>query len=133
MKSLVKSVLAVVAVGFLATSASAVNSVATQMTVASDTVTKDTTKKEVPLMTYQLAQNEVTYTKIEVSEVTEVVKQAAAKKYEGYTIEEAYKGSDKTVKLVLKSGDTSVTAIYTEEGELVEKPAESVPTTLLLG
>ena len=62
---------------------------------------KDTVVKEGTSLL--LAQEEVTYTKVEVAEVPEKVSAAVAAKYEGYAIEEAAKGSDSNYKLIIKS------------------------------
>lgn len=53
-----------------------------------------------------LAQEEVTYTKIETSELPEAVTKGVEDKYAGYTIEEVYKGSDTNYKMVIKKDDT---------------------------
>lgn len=116
MKNLVKSVLVVMTVGMFATSASAMDFVPVQDTVVTDTVKQDPAKQDM-----LLAQNEVTYTKIEADKVAEAVKTAVAAKYEGYVIDEAFEGSDKSCKLVLKKEDAKVTVIYNEAGEFVKE------------
>lgn len=132
MKNLVKSVLVVATVGMFVTSASAINGIAVQDVMVQDTVVKkDTVKKDVP-ETLMLAQNEVTYTKIETAEVPETLKSAVSTKYAAYSIEEAYKGSDNGYKLVLKNGDAKLTVYYNEAGEFVKEESCEAPQTVVL-
>lgn len=133
MKTLVKSVLLAATVGLFTIPASAssfiaVSPVATQDTVVKDTVVTDTTKKETPSM--YLAQDEVTYTKIENSTLPEAVNKGIATKYADYKVEEAYKGSDNNYKVVIKKDDAKLTVIYNEAGEFVKEETKAAETTM---
>lgn len=110
MKNLVKTMVVMAGFGLFSLSASA------SVTAVQDTVVKDTLKKEVPTVLY-LADDEVTYSKIEVAEVPEVVKTAVAAKYAAYVTDEAFKGSDNSYKLVLKRDEKKLTVYYSESGE----------------
>lgn len=123
MKSLVKSLLVVASVGLFSTSVSAMSPVAVSATMAQDTIVKDTLKKEVP-PTF-LADNEVTYTQMEVADLSQEVKAGVEEKYSGYTIEEASKGSDESFKLVLKKDDAKVTAYFDKDGKFVKEDTEA--------
>lgn len=129
MKNLMKSVLVVTSVLFAA-SASAVSYVPVQVNNVQDTITKDTVKKDVPPMV--LAQNDVTYEKIETADVPQVVSSAALGKYAGYAIEEAYKGSDNTFKLVLKKDETKLTVYYNGSGEFVKEEGAANEGNIML-
>ncbi len=67
---------------------------------------------------------EVTYESIEVGDLPEPVSKAVAEGFTGYLIDEVYKGSDNSYKVIVSSGDVKATLFYTAEGELtkVEKP-----------
>lgn len=121
MKNLVKSVLVAATLGAFAIPASAVNSVSTSPVWAQDTVVKDTVKKEVPPMGMYLAQEEVTYTKIETSTLPEAVTKGVAAKYADYTVEEAHKGSDNNYKLVIKKDEATITVYFNEAGEFIKE------------
>ena len=129
MKNLVKSVLVAATVLFAA-SASAIDYVPVQVNNVQDTITKDTVKKDVPPMF--LAQNDVTFEKIETADVPQVVSSAALEKYAGYAIEEAYKGSDNTFKLVLKKDDAKLTVYYNESGEFVKEDGAANEGSIML-
>ena len=77
------------------------------------------------------AQEEVTYTKVEVSELPEAVTKGVADKYAGYTIEEAYKGSDTNYKMVIKKDDAKLTVLFKEGGEFVKEITEAATGTVL--
>lgn len=129
MKTLMKSVLVAATIGLFAIPASA-SVVTTQDTVVKkDTVVTDTVKKETPSM--YLAQAEVTFTKIETSALPEAVTKGVAKKYEGYTVEEAYKGSDDTYKIVIKKDDVKSTVIFNEAGEFVKDVKDTTTTGIM--
>lgn len=132
MKNVMKSALVALTVSVFAIPVSAENYVSAAPAAAQDTVVKKDTvvKEEAPLM---LAQEEVTYTKVEVAEVPEAVKTAVAAKYEGYTIEEAAKGSDNSYKLVIKKDDAKLTVYYSEAGEFLKEEAAACgeKTTLI--
>ena len=87
MKNLVKSAFVAMTVCVFAIPASAESYVVTPISAQDTVVKKDTVVKEETSIL--LAQEEVTYTKIEVAQVPENVTTAVKAKYEGYTIEEA--------------------------------------------
>ena len=98
MKNLVKSAFVALVVCVFAIPASAESLVIAPVNVQDTVVKKDTVvKEEAPML---LAQEKVTYTKIEVAEVPEKVAAAVTAKYEGYTTKEAAKGSDNSYKPV---------------------------------
>ena len=112
MKNLVKSAFVALVVCVFAIPASAVN-------VQDTVVKKDTVvKEEAPML---LAQEKVTYTKIEVAEVPEKVAAAVTAKYEGYTTKEAAKGSDNSYKLIIEKGDSTLTVYFNEAGEFLNE------------
>ncbi|MFT3738670.1 MAG: hypothetical protein QM786_07910 [Breznakibacter sp.] len=80
-----------------------------------------TAKLETSTGIVSLMEDEVIWTQIEVKDVPEAVTKAAASKYEGSSVEKAFKGSDNTYKLVLKTGDTKVTAIFNAEGKFLKE------------
>lgn len=121
MKSLVKSLVAIASVGLFSTSLSAMNPVEVPVLAMQDTIVKDTLKKDVPPTGTYFADNEVTYTKIETAELSQEVKAGVEAKFPGYSIEEAYKGSDNGYKLVLKKDEASVTTYFNEKGEFVKE------------
>lgn len=135
MKTVVKSILVAATVSVFAIPASASSSmitspIAVQDTVVKDTVIKDTVKKEVPPMYF--AQEEVTYTKIETSELPEAVTKGIETKYTGYTVEEASKGSDTNYKIVIKKDNTKLTVLFNEAGEFVKEITETAAGTVLV-
>lgn len=130
MKNLVKSILVASTVSLFATSASAVNFTSVQVNTVQDTIIEDTLKKDVPPVV--LAQNEVTYEKVATTDVPQAVTSAVAAKYAAYTVDEAFKGSDKTYKLVLKNGDAKLTVIYNESGEFVKEENASNEGSIML-
>lgn len=91
--------------------------------VARDVLTEDTIKKGDPDSVCYLASGEITYSKIEVKEVPQLIKTAVAGKYAAYTPDEAYKGSDGTFKLVLKREEKKLTVYYSESGEFKKEEA----------
>ena len=129
MKTVVKSILVAATVSVFAIPASASSYIVNTPVAVQDTVVKDTVKKEVPPMYF--AQEEVTYTKVEVSELPEAVTKGVADKYAGYTIEEAYKGSDTNYKMVIKKDDAKLTVLFKEGGEFVKEITEAVTGTVL--
>ncbi|PXZ44435.1 hypothetical protein DMB45_03000 [Sanguibacteroides justesenii] len=116
MKNVLKSivVVAVVVFGF-----SNYVVAASHQTIARDTVIPDTTKQEVMLSLVTRA--DVVWTKIDVADVPQAVKDAVAKKYEGYTIEEAYKGDNDQYKLILKKDEQTITVIYDKDGKFISE------------
>ncbi|MFT3740665.1 MAG: hypothetical protein QM786_18090 [Breznakibacter sp.] len=68
-----------------------------------------------------LFENEVEWTQLELKDVPEAITKAAASKYEGSSVETAFKGNDNTYKLVLKTGETKVTAIFDAEGKFLKQ------------
>lgn len=129
MKTVVKSILVAATVSVFAIPASASSYIVNSPVAVQDTVVKDTVKKEVPPMYF--AQEEVTYTKVEVSELPEAVTKGVADKYAGYTIEEAYKGSDTNYKMVIKKDDAKLTVLFKESGEFVKEITEAATGTVL--
>ena len=130
MKNLVKSALVALTVSVFAIPVSAGNYVAAPVNAQDTVVKKDTVvKEEAPLM---LAQEEVTYVKVEVAEVPEAVTKAVASKYEGYAIEEAAKGSDNSYKLVIKKEEAKLTVYYNEAGEFLKEEAPKAEGTVLV-
>lgn len=129
MKTVVKSILVAATVSVFAIPASASSYIVNSPVAVQDTVVKDTVKKEVPPMYF--AQEEVTYTKVEVSELPEAVTKGVADKYAGYTIEEAYKGSDTNYKMVIKKDDAKLTVLFKEGGEFVKEITEVATGTVL--
>lgn len=129
MKTVVKSILVAATVSVFAIPASASSYIVNSPVAVQDTVVKDTVKKEVPPIYF--AQEEVTYTKVEVSELPEAVTKGVADKYAGYTIEEAYKGSDTNYKMVIKKDDAKLTVLFKEGGEFVKEITEAATGTVL--
>lgn len=129
MKSLVKSALVALTVSLFAIPASAESYFVAPVNAQDTVVKKDTVvKEEIPML---LAQEEVTYTKIEVAEVPEKIATAVAAKYEGYAIEEAAKGSDNSFKLVIKKDDAKMTVYFNEAGEFLKEDAAKAEGTVL--
>lgn len=129
MKSLVKSALVVLTVSLFAIPASAESYFVAPVNAQDTVVKKDTVvKEETPML---LAQEEVTYTQIEVAEVPEKVATAVAAKYEGYAIEKAAKGSDNSFKLVIKKDDAKMTVYFNEAGEFLKEDAAKAEGTVL--
>lgn len=130
MKNLVKSALVALTVSIFVIPASAESYVVAPENAQDTVVKKDTVVKEGTSLL--LAQEEVTYTKVEVAEVPEKVSVAVAAKYEGYAIEEAAKGSDNNYKLIIKKEDAKLTVYFSEAGEfLKEETAEAEGTVLV--
>lgn len=125
MKNLVRSLVVVASVGLFSTSLSAAT------LVVQDTVVEDTIKKEDPKNEICMVADEVTYSKIELTEIPEAVNTAVAAKYEGAVVEEAYKGSDNSFKLTVKKEDSKITAYFTEAGEFVKEEALPAETGLV--
>lgn len=132
MKNLVKSALVALTVSVFAVPASAESFVISPVNAQDTVVKKDTTVKEEAEKAMMLAQAEVTYNKIEVSEVPEAVTKAVAAKYEGYTVDEAAKGSDNSYKLVIKKEDAKLTVYFSEAGELLKEEAVKAEGTVLV-
>lgn len=130
MKNLVKSAFVAMTVCVFAIPASAENYVVTPISAQDTVVKKDTVVKEDTSIL--LAQEEVTYTKIEVAQVPENVTTAVKAKYEGYTIEEASKGSDNSYKLVIKKEDKKLTVYFNEAGEFVKEETPTAEMTTLI-
>lgn len=116
MKNVLKSIVVVAVVVF---SFSNYVVAASHQTIARDTVIPDTTKQEVMLSLITRA--DVVWTKIEVADLPQAVKDAVAKKYEGYTIEEAYKGDNDQYKLILKKDEQTITVIYDKDGKFISE------------
>lgn len=129
MKSLVKSALVALTVSLFAIPASAESYFVAPVNAQDTVVKKDTVvKEETPML---LAQEEVTYTKVEVAEVPQKLATAVAAKYEGYAIEEAAKGSDNSYKLVIKKEDAKLTVYFNEAGEFLKEDAAKAEGTVL--
>jgi hypothetical protein len=124
MKNLVKSAFVALVVCVFAIPASAESLVIAPVNVQ-DTVVKE----EAPML---LAQEKVTYTKIEVAEVPEKVAAAVTAKYEGYTTKEAAKGSDNSYKLIIEKGDSTLTVYFNEAGEFLKEEAPQKESTTLV-
>ena len=121
MKNLVKSAFVALVVCVFAIPASAESLMIAPVNVQDTVVKKDTVvKEEAPML---LAQEKVTYTKIEVAEVPEKVAAAVTAKYEGYTTKEAAKGSDNSYKLIIEKGDSTLTVYFNEAGEFLKEEA----------
>ena len=126
MKNLVKSAFVALVVCVFAAESLVIAPVNVQDTV----VKKDTVvKEEAPML---LAQEKVTYTKIEVAEVPEKVAAAVTAKYEGYTTKEAAKGSDNSYKLIIEKGDSTLTVYFNEAGEFLKEEAPQKESTTLV-
>ena len=124
MKNLVKSAFVALVVCVFAIPASAESLMIAPVNVQDTVVKKDTVvKEEAPML---LAQEKVTYTKIEVAEVPEKV--AAA----GYTTKEAAKGSDNSYKLIIEKGDSTLTVYFNEAGEFLKEEAPQKEDTALV-
>lgn len=130
MKNVVKSILVAATVGVFAIPSSASPYTVNASMAVQDTVVKDTVKKEVPPMSF--AQVEVTYTKIEVSSLPETVTKGITDKYAGYTIEEAYKGSDPNYKIMIQKDGTQLTVLFNEAGEFVKEITEKAEGSALV-
>ena len=124
MKNLVKSAFVALVVCVFAIPASAESLVIAPVNVQ-DTVVKE----EAPML---LAQEKVTYTKIEIAEVPEKVAAAVTAKYEGYTTKEAAKGSDNSYKLIIEKGDSTLTVYFNEAGEFLKEEAPQKESTTLV-
>ena len=130
MKNLVKSAFVALVVCVFAIPASAESLVIAPVNVQDTVVKKDTVvKEEAPML---LAQEKVTYTKIEVAEVPEKVAAAVTAKYEGYTTKEAAKGSDNSYKLIIEKGDSTLTVYFNEAGEFLKEEAPQKESTTLV-
>lgn len=130
MKNLAKSVLVALTVSVFAIPAFAGEYMVAPVSVQDTVVKIDTVVKEdVPVM---LAQVEVTYTKVELSTVPEMVMNAAATKFEGYTVGEAAKGSDNSYKLVIRKGEESKTVYFSETGGFLKEEAAVGETVVLV-
>jgi len=122
MKNLVKSAFVALVVCVFAIPASAESLMIAPVNVQDTVVKKDTVvKEEAPML---LAQEKVTYTKIEVAEVPA--------KYEGYTTKEAAKGSDNSYKLIIEKGDSTLTVYFNEAGEFLKEEAPQKEGTALV-
>ena len=129
MKNLVKSAFVALVVCVFAIPASAESLMIAPVNVQDTVVKKDTVvKEEAPML---LAQEKVTYTKIEVAEVPEKVAAVTAK-YEGYTTKEAAKGSDNSYKLIIEKGDSTLTVYFNEAGEFLKEEAPQKESTTLV-
>mgnify|MGYP007010504288 CR=1 FL=1 len=129
MKNLVKSAFVALVVCVFAIPASAESLVIAPVNVQDTVVKKDTVvKEEAPML---LAQEKVTYTKIEVAEVPEKVAAAVTAKDEGYTTKEA-KGSDNSYKLIIEKGDSTLTVYFNEAGEFLKEEAPQKESTTLV-
>lgn len=129
MKNLVKSAFVALVVSVFAIPASAESLLSVPVNVQDTVVKKDTVvKEEVPIL---LAQEKVTYTKIEVAQLPEKVSAAVTAKYEGYVIKEAAKGSDDSYKLTIEKGDTTLTVYFNEAGEFLKEEASQEEGTAL--
>ena len=124
MKNLVKSAFVALVVCVFAIPASAES-----LMIAPVNVQDTVVKKEAPML---LAQEKVTYTKIEVAEVPEKVAAAVTAKYEGYTTKEAAKGSDNSYKLIIEKGDSTLTVYFNEAGEFLKEEAPQKEGTALV-
>ena len=130
MKNLVKSAFVALVVCVFAIPASAESLMIAPVNVQDTVVKKDTVvKEEAPML---LAQEKVTYTKIEVAEVPEKVAAAVTAKYEGYTTKEAAKGSDNSYKLIIEKGDSTLTVYFNEAGEFLKEEAPQKEGTALV-
>ena len=119
MKNLVKCfiVVAVVVTGM----ANTVTAKSNNLQVC-DTIIPDTTKKEVALTSMlNMSGLETTWTKIDVADLPKAVVDAVSKKYEGYTIDEAYKGDDDQYKLVIKKEVAKLVVIFDKDGKFIEE------------
>ena len=94
-----------------------------------DTVVEDETTTEELL----LAQTDVVYTDIDVSEVPEAVAAAVSEDYEGYVVEQAAKGTDNSYRLLIKNGDRQLMVYYNEDGEFLKEEALDLETLVVLG
>ena len=129
MKNLVKSAFVALVVCVFAIPASAESLMIAPVNVQDTVVKKDTVVKEAPML---LAQEKVTYTKIEVAEVPEKVAAAVTAKYEGYTTKEAAKGSNNSYKLIIEKGDSTLTVYFNEAGEFLKEEAPQKEGTALV-
>ena len=127
MKNLVKSAFVALVVCVFAIPASAESLMIAPVNVQDTVVKKDTVvKEEAPML---LAQEKVTYTKIEVAEVPEKVAAAVTAKY---TTKEAAKGSDNSYKLIIEKGDSTLTVYFNEAGEFLKEEAPQKEGTALV-
>lgn len=132
MKNLIKSALVALSLSVFVIPATAGNYGELPLNAQDTIVKKDTVVKEEASQTMLMAENEVTYVKIEVAEVPEAVTKAVAAKYEGYVIGEAYKGSDNSYKLVIKKESVSQTVYFNEAGEFQKEETAEVGGTSLV-
>lgn len=96
---------------------------------AQDTVVEEEKTTEELL----LAQTDVVYTDIEVSEIPEAVATAVGKDYEGCAIEKAAKGSDNSYRLQIKNGNKVLCVYYDENGKFLKEEALEPEALMILG
>lgn len=123
MNNLMKSTLIVLAVVLFAIPVSAENIVLSPINTPDAIVQQDSIMTESWGRFVRFEQNDVVYTKIDKSEVPEVVVKAAAAKYAGYTIEVAAKGSDNSFRLIIKDQDDTLVVYFNESGVFLKEEA----------
>lgn len=90
--------------------------------ITRDTIIPDTTKQEVLFaLATQLQDDEVTWTKVEVKDLPEAVTKAMGAKYEGYTVKEAYKGSNDQYKLSVQKDEKTLVVIFDKDGNFISE------------
>lgn len=127
MKNSVKNMLVIVILGVSGMSASANETIPAVISSLQDTAVQDTMKKEVFFV-----QNEMVYNKMERTEIPRSIKSAVISKYAAYALEEAYKGSDNSYKLILKNGERKITVFYNEAGEYMKEEMGNMDKVMFL-
>ena len=121
MKNLVSSVIVAMNLALFVSPVFAGNDGVQCKNVQDTVIHQDTVIKEIKQQICLLAQDEVIYTEIALSEVPETLQNAVSSKYAGYSIIKAAKGSDNSFKLVIKNGEHELCVIYDAEGEFVKE------------
>lgn len=80
-----------------------------------------------------LAQNQVSFVQVRLSDVPQIVKSEVAIKYAAYRIGESYKGSDDTYKLIIENGSSKLTLIYRKTGQCVKSDCKSAWKKVMWG
>lgn len=80
-----------------------------------------------------LAENQVKYVRVELSNVPQIVKSEVAIKYAAYRIGESYRGSDDTYKLIIENGNSKLTLIYHKTGQCVKRDCQSAWKKVMWG
>ena len=67
-----------------------------------------------------VAQQEVTYEKMNVEDLPETVSKSITEGYADYTVSKVFKGSDGSYKVNLEKGDEKISVFFNEQGEFLK-------------